>query len=201
MLIKIFDLLFSFLLLIILFPFFIIISLAIVVDSKGGVFYLQNRVGFKGKEFKLYKFRTMYVDSDKEGLLTIGAKDMRITKVGIVLRKYKLDEIPQLLNVLIGNMSFVGPRPEVKKYVDFYSEEQRKILNVKPGITDCASIVYYKESEMLSNPVDPEKKYINEIMPKKIKLNMTFIDNYNFKTYFNILLKTFFKIIKSIGKN
>jgi lipopolysaccharide/colanic/teichoic acid biosynthesis glycosyltransferase len=175
--------------------------LAIVVDSKGGVFYLQNRVGFKGKEFKLYKFRTMYVDSDKEGLLTIGAKDMRITKVGIVLRKYKLDEIPQLLNVLIGNMSFVGPRPEVKKYVDFYSEEQRKILNVKPGITDCASIVYYKESEMLSNPVDPEKKYINEIMPKKIKLNMTFIDNYNFKTYFNILLKTFFKIIKSIGKN
>lgn len=201
MLIKLFDIIFSFIFLILLLPLFVLISLTILLESKGGIFYSQKRIGLKGKEFNLFKFRTMYAHSDKKGYLTIGMNDKRITRAGIILRKYKLDELPQLLNVLIGNMSIVGPRPEVKKYVDLYTDEQKKILNVKPGITDYASIIFFNENEILSKSTFPEQTYINEIMPYKLKLNIIFIDNYNIKTYLKIIFLTLTKIINSFGKN
>jgi lipopolysaccharide/colanic/teichoic acid biosynthesis glycosyltransferase len=201
MLIRFFDILLSVLLITLFCPLFAIIAIAMTFDSKGGIFYLQERVGLKGNKFKLIKFRTMFIDSDKKGLLTIGMNDLRITRTGRILRKYKLDELPQLFNVLIGNMSFIGPRPEVSKYTDLYSEEQKKVLSIKPGITDYASIIYFNENDILSNSSDPEREYINKIMPDKIKLNMTYIENYNIMTYMNILFKTFIKIIKNIGKN
>ena len=153
---RIFDLLFSFLGLVILSPFLLVIAILIVIDSKGDIFYLQQRVGKDNKDFNIFKFRTMRPNSDKQGLLTVGAKDSRITKIGVFLRKYKIDELPQLINVLIGNMSFVGPRPEVRKYVDLYNSEQKKVLTVKPGITDYASIEYSKENELLAKSENPE---------------------------------------------
>jgi lipopolysaccharide/colanic/teichoic acid biosynthesis glycosyltransferase len=172
----------------------LIISLFIAIDSRGGVFFLQKRVGRGGKDFKLIKFRTMITDSDKKGLLTVGKKDNRITKVGSFLRKYKLDELPQLFNVLLGEMSFVGPRPEVRKYVEKYTSEQRKILDIKPGITDVASIEYFDENELLSKADEPEKYYIDTIMPHKIHLNMKYRDNKTLGNYFKIIIKTFWKI-------
>lgn len=172
----------------------ILIAVFIKLDSRGGIFFRQNRVGKEGKDFKLIKFRTMVSDSDKKGLLTLGKKDNRITKVGYFLRKYKLDELPQLFNVLLGEMSFVGPRPEVRKYVDKYTPEQQKILDIKPGITDVASIEYFDENELLSRADDPERYYINEIMPHKIQLNMKYRDNKTLGNYFKIIIKTFWKI-------
>jgi lipopolysaccharide/colanic/teichoic acid biosynthesis glycosyltransferase len=201
MLIRLFDLILSFLLILFFLPFFAVIAIAILFDSKGGIFYFQKRVGLKGKEFNLIKFRTMYAGSEKKGLLTVGAKDPRITRTGNVLRKYKFDELPQLFNVLGGTMSLVGPRPEVGKYVDFYTEEQKKVLDIKPGITDYASIIYFNENEILSRSADPEQTYIKEIMPAKIRLNMTYIENKNIKTYLSVLFKTGAKIIRNIGKN
>jgi len=194
--IRFFDILFSFIALIILLPFFVIISIAIIINSKGGAIYKQIRIGKNAKEFKLFKFRSMYVDADKKGLLTVGSSDRRITNVGKFIRKYKIDELPQLFNVLIGDMSFVGPRPEVKKYVDLYTPEQRKVLTVRPGITDFASIEFFNENEILANSNDPEKTYIEQIMPKKINLNMRFIENPSLKNYFFVIFKTFFKIFK-----
>ncbi|MGE0566446.1 MAG: sugar transferase [Bacteroidia bacterium] len=194
---RLFDVLFSLFGLIILLPFFVIISLLIITTSRGGVFYFQKRVGLHGKEFNLFKFRTMKRDSDKKGLLTIGGKDPRITSVGYFLRKYKLDEFPQLINVLIGDMSFVGPRPEVRKYVDLYSEEQLKVLTVKPGITDNASISYFNENEVLGKATDPEKTYIEEIMPRKLELNLEYVKNNNVLSDIALILKTFSKIFKA----
>jgi lipopolysaccharide/colanic/teichoic acid biosynthesis glycosyltransferase len=153
-------------------------------------------VGFKDIEFRLIKFRTMSVNSDKAGLLTVGLRDQRITRIGYYLRKLKLDELPQLVNVLVGKMSLVGPRPEVRKYVNFYNEKQRSILNIKPGITDYASIAFVKENEILALSENPEKTYIEEIMPKKINLNMAYINNPNLKNYFRIILLTIKTIIK-----
>lgn len=167
----------------------------ILIDSSGGVFYLQERVGKGGKPFNLYKFRTMRPDSDKKGLLTVGSKDNRITKVGYTLRKLKLDELPQLLNVLIGDMSFVGPRPEVKKYVDLYTPEQAEILKVQPGITDYASIEYFSESDLLAQSGNPEETYVKEIMPAKIALNKQYLENPGIRTDVSIILKTLGKII------
>jgi lipopolysaccharide/colanic/teichoic acid biosynthesis glycosyltransferase len=175
---------------------FLIISLIIVLDSKGGVFYKQTRVGKDGKDFKLFKFRSMRTDSDKAGLLTVGGRDNRITKAGYFIRKYKIDELPQLLNVLLGDMSLVGPRPEVRKYVDMYRAEQLKVLTVKPGITDYASIEYSNENEILGKATDPEAVYINEIMPAKLKLNLKYIEEQGVLTDFKIIFKTFFKILK-----
>lgn len=192
---RILDIFFSILALIILFPIFIILAVWISLDSKGGIFYLQERIGKDFKPFKLYKFRTMYSGSDKKGLLTIGGKDHRITRSGYFIRKYKLDELAQLINVLKGDMSLVGPRPEVKKYVDLYNEEQKKVLSIKPGITDFASIEYYNENEILEKSSNPEKTYIEEIMPHKLSLNLKYIEEQSLITDFKIILKTIKRII------
>lgn len=175
-------------------PFFILIILLIVSTSPGPVFYLQERVGKNGKSFKLFKFRTMFVGADKKGLLTVGGKDPRITPIGYYLRKYKLDELPQLLNVLLGSMSMVGPRPEVKKYVDLYTEEQKRILLVKPGITDYASIEYFNENELLGKSTDPEDTYIKQVMPAKLELNKKYIEQAGIITDFKIIIKTLKRI-------
>ena len=191
------DILFSLIGLICLFPFFIFISFFIFITSKGGVFFVQLRVGKNNKDFKLYKFRTMFLNSDNKGLLTVGNNDERITKLGYYLRKNKLDELPQLINVLNGTMSLVGPRPEVRKYVNLYNSEQRSILYVKPGITDLASIMYYNENEILANSVNPEQTYINEIMPIKLELNKQYINEMSLLTDLKIIFKTFIKLINS----
>jgi len=188
--IRFFDILFSFLGLIILMPIFIILSLLIICTTKGSVFFLQQRVGKNNTDFTLYKFRTMKKGADKKGLLTVGEKDTRITKIGYFLRKYKLDELPQLLNVLVGNMSLVGPRPEVRKYVEIYNEEQKKVLQVRPGITDFASIEFRNENQLLKQSDNPEKYYREEIMPKKLEINLTYFNNRSLKNYFKILILT-----------
>lgn len=193
--IRFFDIIFSFIGLLILSPFLILISLLILFTSEGPIFFLQERVGFKGLDFKLFKFRTMVVDSDKKGLLTVGGRDPRITSIGYFLRKYKLDELPQLINVLFGSMSLVGPRPEVRKYVELYSAEEKKVLNVKPGITDYASLEYFNENELLAKSSHPEETYIKEIMPAKIKLNKRFIENRSVLVYFSIIFKTIARIV------
>jgi lipopolysaccharide/colanic/teichoic acid biosynthesis glycosyltransferase len=192
---RCFDIFFSFIGLLLLSPFFILLALIIILDSKGGVFYKQVRVGKNGKDFKLYKFRSMRVGSDQKGLLTVGGRDSRITRSGYFIRKYKLDELPQLINVFFGDMSLVGPRPEVRKYVDLYNEEQLKVLNVKPGITDYASIQYSNENEVLAKSQNPEKTYIEEIMPHKLKLNQKYINEIGIVTDFKIILKTIKKIL------
>src|ERR1044072_2505482 len=155
MLKRLFDIVFSLVGLIILSPVFIVIALAVACTSRGGIFYLQERVGRNNRNFKLYKFRTMVQNSDSKGLLTIGGRDPRVTSAGYYLRKYKLDELPQLLNVLFGSMSLVGPRPEVRKYVDLYTEDQKLVLSVRPGITDYASLEYFSENEQLSRSANP----------------------------------------------
>jgi len=193
---RIFDFILSFFGIILLFPLFIVISILIILDSPGGIFYLQTRVGKNNKNFKLFKFRTMKTDSDKKGLLTVGNTDSRITHSGLWLRKYKLDELPQLFNVLLGDMSLVGPRPEVRKYVDMYSPEQLQVLSVKPGITDNASIEYADENELLSKHSDPEKFYISEVMPAKLRINLEYISNQSVAEDLRIILKTFLRIFK-----
>lgn len=193
---RVFDIVMSLLGLMVLLPFFLLISLWIVLDSRGGVFYRQTRVGRYGKDFRLWKFRSMRPDSDKKGLLTVGGRDPRITRSGYFLRKYKLDELPQLINVLTGDMSFVGPRPEVRKYVDLYTQEQRKVLNVRPGITDLASLHYFEENELLAKSPDPEKTYIEEVMPAKLKLNLEYIDKANLGTDLGMIFKTIGRIFK-----
>lgn len=192
--IRLFDLLFSLLGLIILLPVFIIVAILIKCTSKGPVFFLQKRVGKDNRDFSLIKFRTMYQDADKSGLLTVGEKDPRITPVGYFLRKYKIDELPQLINVLKGDMSLVGPRPEVRKYVELYSEEQKQILKFRPGITDLASIKYVNENEILKQADNPEEFYVRYIMPDKIRLNMEYLSKPTVKKYFSIIFKTFFSI-------
>ncbi|HXS38221.1 MAG TPA: sugar transferase [Flavipsychrobacter sp.] len=187
---RLFDLTFSLIGLIILSPFFLIIAIWIKLTSKGPILYRQKRIGKNGKEFRLLKFRSMYADADKRGLLTVGGKDPRITPSGLYIRKYKLDELPQLWNVLIGQMSIVGPRPEVKKYVDLYDEEQKKILHVRPGITDLASIKYKNENEILEAQPEPERYYIEHLLPEKIKLNKKFIEAPTVNNYFKIIFLT-----------
>ena len=161
--------------LLVLWPLLLLIALAIKIDDPGPVFYRQVRVGRNGKEFRIFKFRTMVVDADKKGLQITVGRDSRVTRVGAFLRKTKLDELAQLLNVLTGEMSFVGPRPEVPKYVDLYTPYQRQVLLVRPGITDYASIAYRNENDLLEGAQDPERMYIDEIMPAKIELNMKYL--------------------------
>ena len=192
---RIFDILFSLTGLILLSPVFIVISILIKFDSKGPVLYKQTRVGRNNKDFKLLKFRTMNSGSDSKGLLTVGGRDPRITKTGYYLRKFKLDEFPQLINVLYGEMSFVGPRPEVRKYVDLYTEDQKKVLDVSPGITDVASIKYKNENDLLEKAEDPEKYYIEKIMPDKIKLNLEYINERSFFKDFKVILRTLSAVI------
>ena len=194
--IRFFDFILSLVGLVVLAPIFIVLAIWIKTDSKGPVFYKQVRVGQNGIDFGLFKFRSMVVDADKKGLITVGGRDPRITRSGYFIRKYKLDELPQLINVLVGDMSLVGPRPEVRKYVDFYTDEQQKVLSVKPGITDYASIEYMDENEILGKSSDPEKTYIEEIMPEKIKYNMKYIQNKNVSEYFKIIFLTLLKIVR-----
>lgn len=193
---RIFDILLATLGLVILSPLLIFVYVAIVLESRGGGFYRQERTGRYGKPFKLIKFRSMYVNADKHGLITVGGHDNRITRVGYYIRKYKIDELPQLINVVKGDMSIVGPRPEVKKYTDLYTEEQRKILDVRPGITDYASIKYVDENEILGTSDNPERTYIEHIMPDKIKLNMIYISQNGIKEYFKIIFLTLTNIAR-----
>lgn len=193
---RFFDIVFSFIGLVLLSPLFVIIWLIIVLTSKGGGFYKQIRVGKKGIDFLLYKFRSMRKDADKGSLITVGGRDPRITKIGYFIRKFKIDELPQLFNVLKGDMSLVGPRPEVRKYVDLYTDEQKKVLSVRPGITDYASIEYVDENEILGKAENPDEVYVTQIMPNKIKLNMKYIEKQSVKEYFKIIFLTVFKIFR-----
>jgi lipopolysaccharide/colanic/teichoic acid biosynthesis glycosyltransferase len=192
---RLFDIFCSIIGIIILSPLFLIIWVVVKLESRGPAFFLQTRVGKNNLDFKLYKFRTMYLNSEARGQLTVGMRDSRITKVGYTLRKYKLDELPQLFNVLIGDMSLVGPRPEVRKYVSFYSDDQMKVLSVRPGITDVASIKFINENELLASSENPEDYYINHIMPQKLALNLEYINSNLFLKDVSLIFKTIIKII------
>lgn len=191
----IFDFIVSLLGAIIISPILLIIAILIKLDSKGPILFKQARVGKNGKEFKILKFRTMKVESEKKGIqLTVG-KDPRITKVGHILRKTKLDELPQLFNVLMGEMSFVGPRPEVPRYVELYNSYQKCILKIRPGITDLASIKYRNENDLLGKSLDPEYTYIHEIMPEKIELNLEYLNNMSIFYDVKLIIKTILVVI------
>jgi lipopolysaccharide/colanic/teichoic acid biosynthesis glycosyltransferase len=192
---RIFDFLLSLFGIIILSPIFIIVSIAIKLDSKGSILFLQKRVGRYGKEFNIYKFRTMVTDAEKLGKQITVGKDNRITKVGAFLRKFKIDELPQLFNVLKGDMSLVGPRPEVPKYVALYNEEQRKVLDIRPGITDMASLRYKDENDILGKVDNPEEYYINVIMKDKLNLNLEYIEKSNVFFDIYLILKTIIKCL------
>lgn len=196
MLKRCFDLLMSGLGLLVLSPLFVLMALWIKCDSKGPVFYRQVRVGRHGKDFRLFKFRSMRVGSDRKGLITVGGHDPRITRSGYFIRKYKLDELPQLINVFIGDMSLVGPRPEVRKYVDLYTPEQRHVLDVRPGITDPASIRYRNENELLGAADDPERYYVDVILPDKLRLNLDYVARHSFGHDLSIIFQTFAAILK-----
>ncbi len=167
-----------------------------IVTSGFPIFYLQTRVGRNGRDFKLFKFRTMHANADKKGLLTVGGRDPRVTSIGYYLRKFKLDELPQLFNVLFGTMSLVGPRPEVRKYVDLYTNEQQKVLAVRPGITDFASLEFINENDLLAKSANPEQTYINDIMPAKLTLNAKYIEQHGLLVDFKIIVNTILKIVK-----
>ena len=198
MLKRIFDLISSGIALIILFPFFLVMAILIKLDSRGPVFYKQVRVGRDNKDFKLFKFRSMHVDADKKGLLTVGkdGRDPRITKMGHFIRKYKIDELPQLINVFLGEMSVVGPRPEVRRYVQYYTAEQMRVLSVKPGITDNASIEFIDETSLLAQAEDPEEFYIKELIPKKTSIYLQYVDHASFWLDIQIIFRTLIKIIR-----
>lgn len=193
---RLFDIIVSLIVLLIFFPIGILLSLCISLESKGGVFYRQERIGKKGVPFKLWKFRTMRKDADKLGKLTVGMRDPRITRVGLFIRKSKLDEFPQFINVLFGDMSIVGPRPEVKEYVDLYTHEQQIVLTVRPGITDYASLEYFHENELLGASENPRQTYIDEIMPAKIELNKKYIAHPTIGHDIKIMWLTFLKMVK-----
>lgn len=192
---RLFDILFTTAVLILMLPVGAIIALLIVADSRGGVFFSQVRVGRFCKDFRLLKFRTMRTGSEKKGLLTIGGRDSRVTRIGYYLRRYKLDELPQLINILKGDMSIVGPRPEVRKYVNMYTPEQLRVLEVRPGLTDYASLDYINENELLSASDNPEQLYISTIMPDKLRLNMKYIEHQSLLTDLKIIFRTLAKII------
>lgn len=191
---RLFDIFVSTIMSVLLSPLLLVLGLAVKFSSKGPAFYMQERIGINEKPFRIFKFRTMFLDADKKGLLTVGGRDPRVTPIGYFLRKYKLDELPQLFNVVIGEMSLVGPRPEVKRYVDMYTVEQRKVLEVKPGITDYASIEYANENELLGKADDPEKMYVEEIMPAKLRLNLKYVQEKSFFVDLKIIIRTAMKI-------
>lgn len=193
---RLFDIVFSFFGIITLLPLFIIIYIIIVLESRGGGIYSQMRVGRGEKDFKIYKFRSMTKGSEgKGGLLTVGKHDSRITRFGYILRKYKIDELPQLLNVFIGDMSLVGPRPLVRESISGYTKKQRKIFSIRPGITDYASIKYFDESELLSRSNNPSSTYVEHILPDKIRCNMKYINDPSISSYFKIIFTTIWRIV------
>ena len=192
---RIFDIVASGIGLILLSPLFVILAIWIKCDSIGPVFYKQVRVGRNNMDFQLFKFRSMRVGSDKKGLITVGGHDPRITRSGYYIRKYKLDEFPQLINVFKGDMSLVGPRPEVRKYVDMYTEEQMHVLDVRPGITDLASIRYRNENELLERANDPDKYYVEVIMPDKLRINLEYVARHSFTFDIRLIFQTFRAIV------
>jgi lipopolysaccharide/colanic/teichoic acid biosynthesis glycosyltransferase len=191
---RVFDITIAFILLIVALPLFAIMTVWVWIDDGWPVFFSQERVGKNEVSFRLHKFRTMRRASEKAGQLTVGSRDSRITKSGYYLRKYKMDELPQLWNVIKGDMSLVGPRPEVPKYVSMYTEQQKSVLSVKPGITDHASLLYFEESELLASSPNPEETYITQVMPEKLRLNLEYIHNQSLKVDLIIIIKTIFKI-------
>ena len=191
---RLFDIISSGIGLLCLAPVFVVMAIWIKLDSRGPVFYRQTRVGRYGRDFRIFKFRSMRVGSDKGRQITVGERDPRITRSGYFIRRYKIDELPQLINVFLGDMSIVGPRPEVRKYVDLYSEEQRKVFQVRPGITDLASIKYRNENELLSQVDDPDTYYIDVIMPDKLTINLEYIRHQSFMGDIKIIFNTLFKI-------
>jgi lipopolysaccharide/colanic/teichoic acid biosynthesis glycosyltransferase len=191
-----FDRSLSLILLLIFCPVLLVIAIAILFDNGPPVFYLQERVGLKGRPFRIIKFRTMRPGSDQDLKLTVGDRDPRITRTGYFLRKYKLDELPQLINVLTGDMSFVGPRPEVPEYVRLYTEDQKIVLTVRPGITDNASIEYIDENELLSRSEDAEKEYIENVMPSKLAINIDYLGRSGFFSDLGVLFRTLLTVLK-----
>ncbi len=192
---RFFDIIASGLGLIVLSPLFLALAIWIKCDSKGPVFYRQVRVGRGNKDFRIFKFRSMRVGSDKGSLVTIGGRDPRVTRSGYWIRKFKLDELPQLINVFVGDMSLVGPRPEVRHYVDYWTPEQMHVLDVRPGITDPASIKFRNENELMEQAEDPEKYYIEVIMQEKIRLYLEYVEKHSFLYDIGLIFKTFFVII------
>ena len=192
---RLFDVVASGCGLLVLSPLFLLLAVWIKLDSAGSVFYRQTRVGRYNRDFRLYKFRSMRVGADRQGLITVGGHDPRITRSGYFIRKYKLDELPQLVNVFIGDMSLVGPRPEVRKYVDMYTPEQLRVLDVRPGITDMASIRYRNENELLAQAVDPDRYYIEVILPDKLRINLEYVARHSFWFDITLIFKTFKEII------
>lgn len=193
---RLFDIVASGLGLMVLSPLFLILAIWIKLDSKGPVFYRQVRVGYKNKDFRIFKFRSMRVGADKGSLVTIGGRDPRVTKSGYWIRKFKLDELPQLINVFVGDMSLVGPRPEVRHYVDYWTPEQMHVLDVRPGITDPASIKFRNENELMEKADNPEKYYIEVIMQEKIKLYLEYVEKHSFLYDIGLIFQTFWVIVK-----
>ena len=193
---RLFDIVASGLGLIVLSPLFLVLAIWIKLDSKGPVFYRQVRVGYKNKDFRIFKFRSMRVGADKGSLVTIGGHDPRVTRSGYFIRKFKFDELPQLINVFLGDMSLVGPRPEVRHYVDYWTPKQMHVLDVRPGITDPASIKFRNENELMEKAEDPEKYYIEVIMQEKIKLYLEYVEKHNFFYDLGLIFKTFWVIVK-----
>lgn len=191
---RVFDIVFSFFGLVLVLPLFVLIIILMKITTKGPIIYKQLRVGKNNKDFFIFKFRTMFVNADKLGLLTVGERDPRVTKIGFYLRKYKFDELPQLINVLCGDMSFVGPRPEVRKYVDLYNPMQMQVLNVRPGITDLASIEFRNENELLSCQENPDRYYIEVVMPKKLQINLNYLEKRNLIKDVGVIIRTFWSI-------
>ncbi len=192
---RLFDIVASGCGLFVLSPLFVILAIWIKLDSKGPVFYRQKRVGRDNRDFWLLKFRSMRVGADKQGLITVGGRDPRITRSGYFIRKYKLDEFPQLINVFIGDMSLVGPRPEVRKYVEMYTPEQMQVLSVRPGITDLASIHYRNENELLEQAENPDEYYEQVIMQDKLRINLEYVANHSFWNDIKLIFRTFWAII------
>lgn len=192
---RLFDLVAAALGLLVLSPVFLLLAVWIKADSPGPVFYRQRRVGRRNRDFWLYKFRSMRVGADRAGLITVGGRDPRITPSGYYLRKYKLDELPQLINVLSGDMSLVGPRPEVRRYVDLYTPEQMHVLDVRPGITDMASILYRNENELLARAEDPDKFYVEVVMQDKLRINLEYVARHSFGYDLRLIFRTFWEIV------
>ncbi|MFB9057676.1 sugar transferase [Mariniflexile ostreae] len=192
---RAFDFIFSLLGIVFLLPLLLIIAIIIKIDSKGPVLYVQNRVGKNNKDFDIFKFRTMYLKSESDGLLTLGNNDTRITKMGYFLRRYKIDEFPQLLNILKGDMSFVGPRPDLKIYVNQYKPDDYVVLSLRPGITGLASIHYRNEVELLKTAEDPEEYYIKTIIPDKLKYNKIYLEKHNLLFDIKLIFITIFKVL------
>ena len=193
---RLFDIVFALVMLMLLAPLFLVLACWVSIDSRGGAFFGQQRVGRGGKSFTLWKFRTMKPHSEKSGQLTVGSSDVRITRAGYFLRKFKVDELPQLWNVVRGEMSVVGPRPEVPRYVAHYTEEQLGVLSIRPGITDYASLHYFNESDLLAKSENPEATYLNEVLPAKLHLNLVYLNNHSFWGDLRIILLTGLRIFR-----